>query len=99
MRSSFCVFVTACISSGSARDDRRGNGEERRDEADERDHDVIDALGLERVETARGEIAAEKSAGVREVVDAAHHESEEAENERVADAPRIAISELPVRRP
>ena len=45
--------------------------------------DVIDPFRLQRIEIARRQIAAEKSPGVREVVDAAHHEAEKAKNHRI----------------
>ena len=45
-------------------------GEERGGETDERNNDVIDPFGLQRIEDARRQIAAEESARVREVVHA-----------------------------
>src|SRR5688572_16160393 len=60
------------------RQERPRHREHRRREAAHRDDEVIDALGLERVQELRGEVAPGESAEMRPVVDAveqqAHHQ-------------------------
>jgi hypothetical protein len=59
--------------------------EERHGDADERDHDVIDPLRLERIEHARREVAAEKSPACAKLSTPRITNPKKTENERIAD--------------
>ena len=61
----------------------RRDCEKRHGDADERDHDAIDPLRLERIEHARREVAAEKAPACAKLSTPAHDESEKTENERI----------------
>ena len=83
-----------------AGDDARHDGPDGRQQAHHRNDEMIDALGLERVEQAPREVAARESADVRRVV---HHAAAQEEGVGAhADGvrPRLVRGErLPERRP